>query len=111
MNVTCIVDDAVQRSSPFWGEHGLAFLIETEMGRVLFDTGQSGTVLLHNLELLDVDPATIDGLAISHAHYDHTGGLRALLERVRPGISLYANPDLFRDSAGCLDNGRDLRPT
>ena len=97
MNVTCVVDDAVQRSSSFWGEHGLAFLIETETERVLFDTGQSGTVLLHNLELLGVDPATIDGLAISHAHYDHTGGLRALLERVRPGIPLYANPDLFRE--------------
>jgi 7,8-dihydropterin-6-yl-methyl-4-(beta-D-ribofuranosyl)aminobenzene 5'-phosphate synthase len=97
MNVTCVVDDAVQRSSPFWGEHGLAFLIETEAGRVLFDTGQSGTVLLHNLELLGVDPATIDALAISHAHYDHTGGLPALLERVRPGTPLYANPDLFRE--------------
>jgi len=97
MNVTCVVDDAVQRSSPFWGEHGLAFLIETDAGRVLFDTGQSGTVLLHNLELLDVDPATIDVLVISHAHYDHAGGLPALLERVRPGTPLYANPDLFRE--------------
>ena len=97
MNVTCVIDDAVQRSSRFWGEHGLAFLIETEAGRVLFDTGQSGTVLLHNLELLGVDPAMIDALAISHAHYDHTGGLPALLERVRPGIPLYANPDLFRE--------------
>ena len=96
MNITCVVDDAVRRSSPFWGEHGLAFLIETEAGCVLFDTGQSGTVLLHNLELLGVDPATIDALAISHAHYDHTGGLSALLERVRPGTPLYANPDLFR---------------
>ena len=97
MKVTCIVDNAVQRSSPFWGEHGLAFLIETEAGRVLFDTGQSGTVLLHNLEALDVDPATIDALAISHAHYDHSGGLPALLERVRPGIPLYANADLLRE--------------
>jgi 7,8-dihydropterin-6-yl-methyl-4-(beta-D-ribofuranosyl)aminobenzene 5'-phosphate synthase len=97
MNVTCVIDDAVRRSSPFWGEHGLAFLIETEAGRVLFDTGQSGTVLLHNLELLDVGPVTIDALAISHAHYDHTGGLTALLERVRPGTPLYANPDLFRE--------------
>jgi 7,8-dihydropterin-6-yl-methyl-4-(beta-D-ribofuranosyl)aminobenzene 5'-phosphate synthase len=97
MNVTCVVDDAVERSSSFWGEHGVAFLIETEAGRVLFDTGQSGTVLLHNLELLGVDPATIGGLAISHAHYDHTGGLRALLEHVRPGIPLHANPDLFRE--------------
>jgi len=72
-------------------------LIETEAGRVLFDTGQSGTVLLHNLEFLGVDPAAIDALAISHAHYDHTGGLPSLLERVRPGIPLYANADLFRE--------------
>ena len=97
MKITCVVDDAVQRSSPFWGEHGLAFLIETQAGRVLFDTGQSGTVLLHNLEVLGVNPATIDALAISHAHYDHTGGLRVLLERVRPGTPLYANADLFRE--------------
>lgn len=96
MRITCVVDDAVQRSSPFWGEHGVAFLIESDQGRVLFDTGQSGTVLLHNLELLRVAPATIDALAISHAHYDHTGGLSELLGSIRPGTPLYANPDLFR---------------
>ncbi|MFC2037914.1 MBL fold metallo-hydrolase [Chloroflexota bacterium] len=97
MRVICVVDDAVQRSSPFWGEHGLVFLIETEGRRLLFDTGQSGTVLLHNLKLLDVDPATIDAVAISHAHYDHTGGLLALLKHLQPGTPLYANPDLFRE--------------
>jgi 7,8-dihydropterin-6-yl-methyl-4-(beta-D-ribofuranosyl)aminobenzene 5'-phosphate synthase len=97
MRLYCVVDDAVERSSPFWGEHGLAFIIETEGSRVLFDTGQSGTVLLRNLSLLDVDPATIDAVAISHAHYDHTGGLPALLRHLRPGTPLYANPDLFRE--------------
>jgi 7,8-dihydropterin-6-yl-methyl-4-(beta-D-ribofuranosyl)aminobenzene 5'-phosphate synthase len=97
MRVICVVDDAVQRSSPYWGEHGLAFLIEEEDRRVLFDTGQSGTVLLHNLGLLGVDPQTVDALAISHGHYDHTGGLPALVERLRPGTALYANPDLFRE--------------
>ncbi|MBC8249109.1 MAG: MBL fold metallo-hydrolase [Anaerolineales bacterium] len=106
MRVTCVVDDAVCDHSPFWGEHGLAFLIETESGCVLFDTGQSGTVLLHNLELLGIEPKAINALAISHAHYDHTGGLPALLDRgsvgdLRPtgvgGIPLYAHPDLFRE--------------
>jgi 7,8-dihydropterin-6-yl-methyl-4-(beta-D-ribofuranosyl)aminobenzene 5'-phosphate synthase len=97
MRLICVVDDAVQRSSLFWGEHGLAFLIEKEGRRVLFDTGQSGTVLLHNLKLLDVEPATIDTVAISHAHYDHTGGLPTLLKHLRPGTPLYANPDLFRE--------------
>jgi 7,8-dihydropterin-6-yl-methyl-4-(beta-D-ribofuranosyl)aminobenzene 5'-phosphate synthase len=97
MRLICVVDDAVQRSSPFWGEHGQAFLIESGGKRVLFDTGQSGTVLLHNLELLNVDPATLDAVAVTHAHYDHTGGLPALLQHLRPGTALYANPDLFRE--------------
>ena len=97
MKVTCVVDDAVQRSSPFWGEHGVAFLIETADGRVLFDTGQSGTVLMHNLDVLGVAPQTIDAVAISHGHYDHAGGLPALLEDLDPGTGLYANPDLFRE--------------
>ncbi len=97
MKLTCLVDNAVQRSSGYWGEHGLAYLIEAAGRRVLFDTGQSGTVLAHNLELLGIDPSTIDAVAISHAHYDHTGGLPALLERLRPGISLFASADLFRE--------------
>jgi len=96
IKTTCLVDNAAQRGSPLWGEHGAAFLIETEAGRVLFDTGQSGTVLLHNMETLEIDPQTIDALAISHAHYDHTGGLSTLLERACPGLPLYAHPDLSR---------------
>ncbi len=97
MKITCLVDNAVQLSSGLWGEHGLAYLIETAGQRVLFDTGQSGTVLLHNLKRFDIDPLSIDALAISHAHYDHTGGLPALLGQLRPGIPLFANADLFRE--------------
>ncbi|MDH4208213.1 MAG: MBL fold metallo-hydrolase [Anaerolineae bacterium] len=96
MKITCMVDNAVCDHSTFWGEHGLAFLIETKRGRILFDTGRSGTVLLHNLELLDIEPKTVNALALSHAHYDHTGGLSALLQQVI-GILLHAHPDLFRE--------------
>ena len=104
MEVRCVVDDAVQRSSAFWGEHGISFLIETEGGRVLFDTGQSGTVLLHNLDDLGIEAITIDAVAISHAHYDHTGGLPMLLAHLDPGTPLYANPDLFRERYSMRDD-------
>ena len=96
MKVTCMVDDAVDGHSLFWGEHGVSFLIETAHGSMLFDTGQSGTVLLHNLKEAQVDPARIDVLAISHAHYDHTGGLGALLPKTGP-VPLFAHPDAFRE--------------
>ena len=97
MKLTCLVDNAVEPSSPFWGEHGLAFLIETRDGRVLFDTGASGELLLHNLKAAKVDPASISALALSHGHRDHTGGLAAFLERRGSLPVYYAHPDLLQE--------------
>lgn len=94
--ITCLVDNTVQGIG-LWGEHGLAFWIAQDGNRVLLDTGQSGTVLLHNMDRLGLDPRQVDALAISHAHYDHTGGLPLLLEQTRPGLPLYAHADLFRE--------------
>jgi 7,8-dihydropterin-6-yl-methyl-4-(beta-D-ribofuranosyl)aminobenzene 5'-phosphate synthase len=97
MQIRCVVENSAQRSSEFWAEHGVSFHIQTAGGQVLFDTGQSGTILLHNAKLLGVDLGQIDALAISHAHHDHTGGLAQAFQHTRPMIPLYANPDLFRE--------------
>ena len=96
MKLVCLVDNAVHPHASFWGEHGLAFLIESEERRILFDTGASGVVLLHNLELQGCALEAIAALVLSHAHPDHTGGLPALLER-RPGLPVHAHPDLLRE--------------
>ncbi|MBN1429454.1 MAG: MBL fold metallo-hydrolase [Anaerolineae bacterium] len=96
ITIQCLVDNCVQHSSTLWGEHGVAFLIDTEDGRLLFDTGQSGTVLLHNTAQMNIDLGSVDALAISHAHLDHTGGLADFLEVCRPNLPLYASEDLFR---------------
>jgi 7,8-dihydropterin-6-yl-methyl-4-(beta-D-ribofuranosyl)aminobenzene 5'-phosphate synthase len=93
----CIVDNTVLRGSALWGEHGVAFWIETPGGSLLFDTGQSGDVLVHNAKLMGIDFGCCDALALSHAHYDHTGGLERFFDLSRPGIPLYASPDLFRE--------------
>ena len=95
--ITCVVDNAVKSSSHLWGEHGLAFWIATDSGPVLLDTGQSGTVLLHNLDELHLDAAELKALVLSHGHYDHTGGLPALVGRLTPGLPLYANSDLLQE--------------
>jgi 7,8-dihydropterin-6-yl-methyl-4-(beta-D-ribofuranosyl)aminobenzene 5'-phosphate synthase len=73
----------------------LAFRIQVDQACALFDTGHSESVLLHNLGLMGESPRGADALILSHAHYDHTGGLAAVLAQ-KPGLPLYASPDLFR---------------
>jgi 7,8-dihydropterin-6-yl-methyl-4-(beta-D-ribofuranosyl)aminobenzene 5'-phosphate synthase len=101
--ITCIVDDTVQRRSTFWGEHGLSFHIQTNQGCVLFDTGQTVSVLLHNMALLGSSLANINAVILSHAHYDHTGGLIPVLSHTA-GLLLYAHPDLSRPRFALRDD-------
>jgi 7,8-dihydropterin-6-yl-methyl-4-(beta-D-ribofuranosyl)aminobenzene 5'-phosphate synthase len=103
ITLRCMVDNSVLRGSALWGEHGVAFWIETPDGNMLFDTGQSGDVLAHNAELMDIDFVSCDALALSHAHYDHTGGLERFFSLSRPKIPLYASPDLFRQRFSLKD--------
>ncbi len=98
----CLVDNNALDDS-FRSEHGLAFAIETSAGQILFDTGQSGDVLLHNAARLGLDLQRMDALVLSHAHYDHTGGLEAFLQKSRRGIPLHAHPDLFRERFSAKD--------
>ncbi len=97
LTITCVVDNNAQPGSGLQNEHGLAFWIANEAGAVLFDTGQSGAALRHNLAALNLDATMLKAVAISHAHYDHTGGLPALAEQLAPGLPLYANSDLLRE--------------
>ena len=76
------------------GEHGLSLLIEGRGKRWLFDTG-NGNVLLHNLDILGVEPDSIDALIISHGHYDHAGAMLPLLRKRSKPLPIYAHPDIF----------------
>ena len=104
MKLTIVVDDRAQPESPFRAEHGASFAIENQGHTLLFDTGGSGEVLLHNLEAAGLDPGRIEAVILSHGHHDHTGGLAELVGRF-PGMAVYAHPDLFRERFSKADTG------
>ncbi len=75
------------------GEHGLCFYIEAGNRRILFDTGQN-LGLSNNAEVLGIDLSRIDTVVLSHGHYDHSSGLKALLDG-NSKFTLCAHPDVF----------------
>lgn len=83
MRITLIYDNDVYRED-LRADWGFSCLVEVEDApTMLFDTGANGSILLSNMERLNIDPTTIDVIIISHSHHDHTGGLSALLDVTR----------------------------
>jgi 7,8-dihydropterin-6-yl-methyl-4-(beta-D-ribofuranosyl)aminobenzene 5'-phosphate synthase len=79
---------------PLLGEQGISVLISTEDSNVLLDTGQSVSVS-HNVDALGTDLAAIDKIVLSHGHFDHTGGLRPLLLKMKRTVDIVAHPDVW----------------
>lgn len=95
LQIDIICENTVGRPLDACGEHGFACLVSTASGCWLFDTG-SGATLLGNLAALGHDPAAIDGVVLSHGHYDHCGGLLPLLQAIGPR-PVYAHPGIFKE--------------
>lgn len=92
--ITTLSENHVARSGKnLIAEHGLSFYIAAGKRRILFDTGQN-LAIAHNAGVLDIDLGRIDAVVLSHGHYDHTSGLKSILE-CNCSCSLYAHPDVF----------------
>ena len=80
MKVTIVYDNTVYQRG-LKSNWGFSCLVEVEdTPRILFDTGTNGSILLSNMQKLNIDPTTIDEVFISHPHFDHIGGLSDFLQ-------------------------------
>jgi 7,8-dihydropterin-6-yl-methyl-4-(beta-D-ribofuranosyl)aminobenzene 5'-phosphate synthase len=96
VEITVLVDDTVH-APRLRAEHGLSLLVECDAGRLLYDTGASA-LFLGNAKHLGVSLNGLDGVVLSHNHYDHTGGVEHLVERFDRAPPVYAHPEVFRQS-------------
>jgi 7,8-dihydropterin-6-yl-methyl-4-(beta-D-ribofuranosyl)aminobenzene 5'-phosphate synthase len=96
--VTILVNNVVEESGCL-GEHGLALQVAFVVGgkeqRLLLDTGQTDFILQHNMKKLGSSAADLAAIVISHGHYDHTGGLLALLSSVARSIPVVIHPEAW----------------
>ncbi len=77
MEITILIDNE-KNEQVYRSEHGLSMLIEFNDTTILFDTGKSGA-FIQNAKALGKDLTKVDYVILSHAHYDHTGGLEEFL--------------------------------
>ncbi|MFZ2471283.1 MAG: MBL fold metallo-hydrolase [Methanothrix sp.] len=100
LRLSVVVENSASLSnSSVWAQHGLSVFLELDYGqeriRLLWDTGASSEVMLHNADTLDLDLSRLDLICLSHGHYDHTGGLMGILQRRKDRVCIVAHPDIF----------------
>lgn len=89
--VVVLCDNETEQPEALGHEWGLALAVDVPgHGLWLWDTGQTD-LFLKNAAMLDLDAGAARGLALSHGHYDHTGGLAALMAAGFAGV-VHAHP-------------------
>ncbi|SFM91116.1 MBL fold metallo-hydrolase [Thermodesulforhabdus norvegica] len=92
--ITVVCENSVSRPG-FLGEHGFAAYVKTPDDTILFDTGQGFTLVPNSLRL-QIDLRRVDKVALSHGHFDHTGGLLAFLGLKGP-CTIIAHSDVLSE--------------
>ena len=104
VKATVVIDNFCQKQG-LYAEWGYSLFVETPSGNLLWDTGGILHVLEHNLRVLGISPASVQNIAFSHGHFDHTSGLIDML-RLAPTAKLWASANIVRMRWGDADASR-----
>jgi len=101
MRITTLSENTVSENSCLvvmlgggLGEWGLSILVEADDQKILLDTGASISAV-HNADLMGIDLSEVDKIVLSHGHFDHTGGLRDVLRKMKKKVEIIAHPDAW----------------
>jgi 7,8-dihydropterin-6-yl-methyl-4-(beta-D-ribofuranosyl)aminobenzene 5'-phosphate synthase len=86
-------------------EHGLSYYVETVSGgqasSFMFDYGVDARGVLRNMQLLGINLGKVDGMGLSHGHWDHWGALVEILKAnqgtIPRGTPFYVGEEAFSE--------------
>ena len=84
------------------GSGGNACYVETTDSRILVDAGLSCRELVRRLELIEVNPESLDAVVITHEHLDHIKGAGPISRRF--DIPVYINHSTLKKGIRVLGN-------
>jgi len=88
VKLTVVYDNEAKKPGLI-ADWGFSCLIEAQdTQKILFDTGAIGSILLHNMKELKINPSDIGIVVISHSHGDHAGGLQDIM-KANKDVELY----------------------
>ena len=90
--LTVLVDNCAGQRGTI-AEPGFAVWITRGDEHTLFDTG-GGLTLANNLKVLKKDVRDLQRVILSHGHWDHSGGLKIVLNE-RESTDILAHPGIF----------------
>ena len=104
LKITTLIENMPDKGDKLAFEHGFSAWVELDDKKILFDTGQTG-VFAGNAEQLGIDLSEADGVILSHGHYDHTGGVPALLTKLKKKTPVYMGKEFFLPKYKLLEDG------
>ncbi len=94
IKLTVLAENYVPTSIGLKGEHGFSVLIQKNNKTYLFDTGQFGTCV-DNALTLGCDLREIEKIFLSHGHYDHCGGLEAVVKSIGHPVEVIGHSSIY----------------
>ena len=94
-----------------WGWLVMTATVGKHRRKFLFDTGPEGAIFLRNCRNLGIVLDDVAAIAISHGHWDHTGGLLDVLDQITRNqrgkeVECHVNPGMFLERGTRLDTGQ-----
>lgn len=96
MKITTLIENEAGHNKELKNEFGLSLFIEDEDISLIFDTGKSGDFIF-NAQKLQIPLNNTKHVELSHSHFDHTGGIRKLVDTFNNKFTLHISKTFFEE--------------